>query len=68
MSDMPEAAGELCLSEEIVDSIRVHERAEQMPSIPVGPFVHLDDGAILSVAGRDPSEVCIIRDSGGDVG
>ncbi|MDP6114545.1 MAG: sialidase family protein [Planctomycetota bacterium] len=65
MSDMPEAAGELCLSEEIVDSIRVHERAEQMPSIPVGPFVHLDDGAILSVAGRDPSQVCISRDSGG---
>lgn len=63
MSYMPEPSGKLCLSSEDVCGIRVHERAQHMPSLPAGPFVRLDDGGLLSVAGN-PAQGYISDDDG----
>ena len=46
-----------------VDGITVHENAEHMPSLPVGPFTRLKDGAILSVAGN-PAQLYRSDDEG----
>jgi hypothetical protein len=49
---MPDSTGQLCLADEVVDSIRVHQRGEHMPSLPVGPFVALGGDRVFSVAGN----------------
>ena len=48
MSHMPESSGQLHLSSEELDGIRIHEKAWHMPSLPVGCFVHLDSDAIMA--------------------
>ena len=63
MPAMPESSGQLCLSEEEVDYIRVHERAEHMPALPAGPFVRLDDGSLVSVTGH-PGQLHFSADEG----
>ena len=45
------------------DGIAVHGRAEYMPSLPAGPFVRLDNGTILSVAGS-PAQGHVSDDEG----
>ncbi|NQU12300.1 exo-alpha-sialidase [bacterium] len=60
---MPRSSGNLCLSSGQVDGIRVHERARHEPLLPAGPFVRLDSGDLLSVAGN-PAQGCLSRDDG----
>lgn len=63
MSQRPRPAGESELASETVDGITVHEKAEYMPSSPAGPFVRLDNGNILSVAGS-PAQGYLSDDEG----
>ena len=48
---------------ETIEGITVHHKAEHMPSLPDGPFVRLDNGNILSVAGR-PARAYLSEDEG----
>ena len=63
MSHMPQSSGKLHLSSEKLDGIEVHEKACHMPSLPAGPFVHLNSGAIFCVAGN-PGKAYSSRDGG----
>jgi len=63
MHSMPASSGSLCLSAETVEGISVHCRAQHVPSIPAGPFVRLDSGSILSIAGN-PAQQAVSRDEG----
>ena len=46
-----------------MEGITVHDKAEHMPSLPAGPFVRLDNGNILSVAGN-PARAYLSEDQG----
>ena len=46
-----------------IEGITVHDKAEHIPSLPAGPFVRLDNGSILSVAGY-PARVYLSEDEG----
>ena len=63
MSRMAKPTRKSKLSGPIVDGIAVHHKAEHMPALPVGPFVRLDDRAILSMAGQ-PIQGHVSRDEG----
>ena len=52
--DVPRAAS---------DGILIHEKAEDLPSLPVGSYTRLASGKILGVAG-DPAEILVSDDEG----
>ena len=51
------------LDKQSSEGIWLHERADDMPSLKVGPFVRLDEGRILSVAER-PLQAYVTEDEG----
>lgn len=63
MESMPPSDGHLHLGEEVVDGIRVHQRARHMPMLPAGPFVRVDERRVLSVAGN-PAQLYVSDDNG----
>ena len=63
MNQRPKPTDESKLTREISDGIALHEKAEFMASLPAGPFVRLDNGNILSVAGN-PAQGYLSDDEG----
>ena len=63
MATMPEPEGKSPLTQEASDGILIHEKAEDMPSLPVGSYTRLQSGKILGIAG-DPAMVRISEDEG----
>lgn len=63
MARMARSTHKSTLGPQGADGIAVHERAEFMPSLPGGPFVRLDSGRLLSVAGN-PAQGYLSEDEG----
>ena len=63
MMRIPDPIEKSVLSKQTSEGIWIHEKAEDMPSLKVGPVVRLEAGHLLTVSGR-PGGVYVSEDGG----
>jgi len=63
MSRLLESVGKSSLTKQASNGVWINDKAEDMPALPMGPFVRLGGGGLMTIAGR-PAEVHFSDDEG----